>query len=135
MAITIGALSRRTGVKVETIRYYERIGVLPRPDRTEGGHRSYDETQLKRLGFVRRARELGFALQDVRALLALVDGGDYSCAEVRDVTLQHLRAVRRRIADLRRMEQVLRAMAAECDGGQVPDCPIIDALFESRRGP
>ncbi len=135
MALTIGDLSRRTGVKVETIRYYERIGVLPRPHRTGGGHRSYDEAELKRLGFVRRARELGFALQDVRALLALVDGGDYSCAEVRDMTLHHLGAVRRRIADLRRMERVLRAMAAECVGGQVPDCPIVDALFESRHGP
>lgn len=132
MAIFIGELSQKTGVNIETIRYYERVGVLPKPPRSEGGHRVYDEVHQKRLNFVCRARELGFALKDVRALLTLVDGGDYTCDEVRDMTLGHLRAVKRRAADLRRMERVLRNMITECEGGQVPDCPILDALFEGR---
>ncbi|PCJ60368.1 MAG: transcriptional regulator [Rhodospirillaceae bacterium] len=132
MAIFIGELSRKTGVNIETIRYYERIGVLSKPPRSEGGHRIYAEEHLKRLTFVHRARELGFALAEIRALLSLADGGDYACDEVRDMTRHHLRAVRRRITDLRRMARVLRDVVAECEGGNVPDCPILDALFEGR---
>jgi len=130
--LPIGELSRRTGVNIETIRYYERIGVMPRPMRTEGGHRIYDADQVKRLAFIRRGRELGFRLAEVRALLDLVDAGSYTCAEVHQVTTLHLANVRRKLADLRRMERVLKTMAAECSGGDVPDCPIIDALFEAR---
>jgi len=129
MRLTIGELSRRTGVNIETVRYYERAGVLPKPPRTGGGHRVYDEGLLKRLTFVRRARELGFSLDEIRALLSLVDGGDFTCAEVYGLTAKHLEAVRRRIAGLRRMERGLKAMAAECDRGEVPECPIVDTLF------
>jgi MerR family mercuric resistance operon transcriptional regulator len=128
---TIGKLSARSGVNIETIRYYERIGILPAPPRSAGGHRIYDADHLKRLCFVRRCRELGFALEDVRALLRLVDGGDYSCEEVREMTLVHLGAVRARIADLLTMERTLGDMAARCDGGEVPDCAIVEALFEA----
>ncbi len=129
---TIGKISASSGVNIETIRYYERIGILPAPPRSEGGHRLYDEEHLRRLSFVRRCRELGFSLDDVRALFRLVDGGDFTCDEVKAMTLDHLGGVRRRIADLRTMERTLDDMAARCDGGEVPDCAIIDALFEAR---
>lgn len=125
----IGALSQATGVNIETIRYYERIGILPAPPRSRGGHRVYGLDHMKRLAFVRRSRELGFSLQEVRGLLDLVDGGEVTCDQVKAVTLGHLDEVRRRIADLRRMERVLRDMAATCAGGAVPECPIVDALF------
>ena len=131
MFSTIGVLSRRTGCKVETIRYYERIGLLPAPARSAGGHRLFGEDHLKRLTFIRRGRELGFSLDDIRGLLGLVDGGAYTCAEVKAVTLEHLGEVRRKLADLRRLERVLKGMAAECDGGSLPDCPVIDALFRA----
>jgi len=129
---TIGRLAARTGVNIETIRYYERIGMIPAPPRTAGGQRRYEEPHLRRLAFVRRCRELGFPLDEIRALLGLVDGGDYSCEEVRDMTLRQLDAVRRRIADLQVMERTLDGMAAECAGGAVPECPIVDTLFAGR---
>lgn len=125
---TIGGLSRETSVNVETIRYYERIGLLPEPARTEGGHRLYDAEQLRRLVFIRRGRELGFSLEDIKTLISLVDGG-YTCGEVRDITLPHLDDIRRKIADLRRLEKTLKTTAAQCSGGTVPECPVIDALF------
>ena len=126
---TIGALSKGTGCNIETIRYYERIGLLPEPPRSPGGHRLYGEDHLRRLTFIRRSRELGFTLDEVRGLLRLVDGGEYTCAEVKALTLDHVAEVRRKLADLRRMKRVLEEMAAECEGGEVPECPIIDALF------
>jgi MerR family mercuric resistance operon transcriptional regulator len=129
--MAIGKLSERTGCHIETIRYYERIGLLPNPPRTEGGHRMYGPDHLKRLTFIRRTRDLGFSLEDVRGWLRLVDGGAYSCAEVRTMTLDHVAEIRRKIADLRKMESVLEDMAAECEGGDVPDCPIIEALFQA----
>jgi MerR family mercuric resistance operon transcriptional regulator len=131
-ALTIGALSRRTGVNIETIRFYERVGILPKPPRSAGGHRIYSQEQLMRLGFVRRSRELGFSLDEVRGLLQLVDGGRYTCAEVKAITLDHLADIRRKIADLRRLEQTLADVAGKCRGGKVPDCPVIEALSNSR---
>ena len=125
----IGALSKRTGCNIETIRYYERISLLPAPARTEGGHRSYTDEHTKRIRFIRRGRELGFTLEEVRGLLALVDGGDFTCEEVRALTLEHLDEVREKVADLRRLERVLKTMAAQCLGGSVPECPIVDALY------
>ncbi len=126
--VAIGVLSKRTGVKIETIRYYERIGIMPNPPRTEGGQRIYGETHMKRLTFVRRSRELGFSLDDVRALLSLADGGEFTCGEVKEMTVAHIGDIRRKIADLRRMERVLKEMASKCDGGDVPDCPILETL-------
>jgi MerR family mercuric resistance operon transcriptional regulator len=128
-AMPIGALSRHTGCNIETIRYYERVGLLPAPPRSAGGHRIYGVDHLKRLTFIRRGRQLGFTLKDVRGLLALVDGGGHTCDEVQVLTLAHLGEVRRKIADLKVMEGVLGAMAAECEGGTVPACPVIEALF------
>ncbi len=126
----IGTLSKRTGCNVETIRYYERIGLLPRAVRSQGGHRLYGEAESRRLGFIRRTRELGFTLDQVRTLLKLVDGGRYTCAHVKHITVHHLDEVRRKLADLRKIERVLAKMAAQCDGGTVPKCPVIDALFD-----
>ena len=126
---TIGSLSKATGCKVETIRYYERIGILPAPPRTNGGHRSFGDEHLKRLSFVRRSRELGFSLDEVRQMLRLVDGGDVTCEQVREITLEHLHDVQNKIADLKQMERTLKDTAARCAGGEAPDCPIIDSLF------
>ena len=127
--LTRGAVAAETGCNIETIRYYERVGILPPPPRTGGGHRVYDREHLKRLVFVRRARELGFSLEEIRGLLGLVDGGEYTCDEVRAVAEQHLDAIRAKIADLRRLEATMADMVAHCDRGTVPDCPLIDALF------
>ena len=126
--LTIGELAEAAGVPTSTIRYYERIGIMPAPPRTECGQRVYDHGHLQRLAFIRRSRELGFSLDDIRALLKLVDGGDYTCGEVRDMTVAHIADVRKKIADLRRMERVLKDMAAKCEGGDVPQCPIVEAL-------
>ena len=131
--MTRGVIAARTGVNIETVRYYERIGLLPPPPRSEGGHRIYDEDMLRRLNFIRRSRELGFTLNEVRGLLLLVDGGDYTCGEVESLTTAHLGEVRRKLADLKRLERVLREMVAGCQGGEVPECPVIEALFRERR--
>ena len=127
-AIQIGELSRRTGCNIETIRYYERIGLMPVPPR-RGRYRSYGDEDVGRLGFVRRARELGFTLDEVRTLLGLAGGGQASCGEVRTLAASHLTDVRARIADLKRMERVLAASIQACDAGRDPGCPLIDALY------
>ncbi|MBL4642844.1 MAG: helix-turn-helix domain-containing protein [Flavobacteriaceae bacterium] len=126
----IGEMSRQTGVNIETIRYYERIGIIPKPDRTEGGNRQYNHDELKRLSFVRRCRELGFSLNEIRALLEMADRDDFTCNEVHDMTASHLINVKKKLNDLKRLERVLKGMVAECSKGDVPDCPIIDTLFE-----
>lgn len=124
----IGALSERTGVHIETIRYYEKIGLVPAPPRTEGHQRVYDAGHLKRLSFIRRSRELGFSLDEIRGLLGLVRGHDLTCGEVKAMTEQHIADIRRKIKDLKKLERVLTAVAAQCNGNAVPDCPILDAL-------
>ena len=129
---SIGVLSKRSGVHIETIRYYEKIGVMPAPARSAGGYRVYGSDHARRLHFVRRGRELGFSLDELRNLLRLVDGHAYTCAEVNALTVEHLTDIRQKIADLRRLERVMSDMAAKCSGDQVPGCPIIDALFEMR---
>jgi MerR family mercuric resistance operon transcriptional regulator len=127
--LTIGALSVRTGVNIETIRYYERIGILPAPPRSRGGHRLYGGEHLTRLVFIRRSRELGFTLQEIRTVLGLISGRSHPCAEVRAVALQHLTQIRAKIADLQRVERTLAETIDRCTGGSVPDCPIVDALI------
>ena len=124
----IGALSGATGVNIETIRYYEKIGLVPAPPRTEGRQRVYDSTHLKRLTFIRRGRELGFSLDEIRALLGLVRGGDLNCAEVKTMTERHVTDIRRKVKDLKRLERVLTELAGKCRGDAVPDCPILEAL-------
>ncbi|HBP87812.1 MAG TPA: helix-turn-helix domain-containing protein [Nitrospirales bacterium] len=131
--VTIGELSKQTRCNIETIRYYERIGLLSKPPRSQGGHRLYDKEQIKRLVFIRRSRELGFSLEEIRTLFRLVDGDRYTCQEVKGVTEQHLRDVRKKISDLRRLQKTLRSISSQCEGGLVPDCPIIESLFAEQQ--
>jgi MerR family mercuric resistance operon transcriptional regulator len=128
----IGEMSKRTGVNIETIRYYERIGIMPQPDRTAGGNRQYNHNQLKRLSFIKTSRELGFSIGEIRALLEMVDRQDFTCGEVHGLTIGHLACVREKIKGLRKLEKALVGMASECSQGDVPDCPILETLFEAR---
>jgi MerR family mercuric resistance operon transcriptional regulator len=125
-----GALASRSGVNGETIRFYETKGLIPNPRRSAGGHRIYDQSHLKRLSFIRKTRELGFTIREVRGLLDLVDSDEYTCAEVRDQTIVHLRDVEQKLRDLQKMRRTLNSMVSKCEGGLVPECPIIDALFD-----
>ena len=125
--IAIGALSQRTGCPIETIRYYERIALLPAPAR-RGRYRSYGSEDVNRLTFVRRARELGFTLGEVRALLSLAAGGQGACAEARGIAAAHLAGVQAKIADLRAMERVLTDAVRRCDAGEALGCPLIGVL-------
>jgi MerR family transcriptional regulator, mercuric resistance operon regulatory protein len=128
-----GELARRSGCNLETIRYYENIGLLQPPERTASGHRLYTPGDQARLGFILRGRDLGFSIEELKSLLSLVDSHHYSCGEVRDLTNNHLVSVRAKIADLTRLERTLADVSARCEGGDVPECPIIDTLFG--RGP
>ena len=130
--VTRGRLAKETGSNIETIRYYEKIGLLPSPERSESGYRLYGDAARKRLRFIQRGRELGFGIEELRSLLGLVDGGDYTCGDVHEMTVAHLENVRTKINDLHRLERTLADMAAQCEGGAVPDCPVIDALFDGR---
>jgi Cu(I)-responsive transcriptional regulator len=127
--LTIGDLARATGTKVETIRYYERIGLLPAPARTgTGNYRSYSTAQLGRLSFVRRSRELGFTLDQVRALLGLADQRGRDCGAVDAIAREHLADVERKIADLKAMRRELGELIGQCKRGTIADCRIIEAL-------
>ena len=122
--LTIGELSELTTVNIETIRYYERIKVLPAPPRTSGGRRVYDANHLRILAFIRRSRELGFSLDEIRALIRL--GGP---AKARFATLpRHLDNIRAKIADLHKLERLLAKTVARCTGTTAPDCPVLDIL-------
>jgi MerR family mercuric resistance operon transcriptional regulator len=127
--LTIGRVSTRAAVNIETVRYYERIGLLPSPPRTEGGHRVYGELHVKRLTFVRRARELGFTLEEIRALLRLADEQPPSCARARSLATKHLTDVREKISDLKRMQRVLTQTIALCEEGDRRECPLLETLF------
>lgn len=126
--IPIGELSRLTEVNIETIRYYEKIKMLGTPVRTEGGRRVYGSTDTRVLAFIRRARELGFRLDDIRTLLALGAPTKASCADVREIAAHHLDDIRIKISDLRKLERLLAKTIAQCSGRRVPDCPIVDIL-------
>ncbi|HEV2335306.1 MAG TPA: helix-turn-helix domain-containing protein [Stellaceae bacterium] len=126
--IAIGELSRQTQCNIETIRYYERIGLLPSP-RRQGRYRRYDVDAIARLRFIRRARQLGFTLDEVRALLALsAERGREACVEVRELAAGHLEDVRAKIADLRLMEGVLADAIRRCEEGESAGCPVIASL-------
>jgi MerR family mercuric resistance operon transcriptional regulator len=128
VGLPIGELSRLTGVNIETIRYYERIKMLRPPPRTEGGRRVYGPTDTRVLAFIRRARELGFHLDDIRTLLALGAPTKASCADVREIAAHHLDDIRAKIADLRKLERLLAKTIARCSDGRVPNCPVVDIL-------
>ncbi|MDP1749192.1 MAG: helix-turn-helix domain-containing protein [Reyranella sp.] len=127
-AFAIGALSEETGVNIETIRYYERIGLLRKAARSAAGYRLYRAGDVARLCFVRRARDLGFSLEDVRRLLALADRESRSCEGAKEIAEAHLEEVRAKLVDLRQMERVLAATVKACGRGAVPDCPLLGSL-------
>ncbi|WP_262696035.1 MerR family transcriptional regulator [Kordiimonas aquimaris] len=126
---TRGKLAKEAGVNLETIRFYEKIGLMPDPPRTGAGYRCYSIDHLKRLKFIRRSRELGFTNNEVSGLLEMVDGS-YACDEVRDIALVNAGIIAGKINDLAKMQAALEGMAAECSGGETPDCAIIDRLLE-----
>jgi DNA-binding transcriptional MerR regulator len=132
--IAIGALAARTGVKVETIRYYEQVGLLPAPERSEGNQRRYGRRHLERLAFIRHARDLGFPVETLRGLLALADRPDMPCDEAHRIAARQLADVRRKIAHLRALEAELDRIAQSCLGGApVRDCAVIEALAKEQR--
>ena len=124
----IGGLSKSTRTHIDTIRYYERIGLLAPPRRTEGRHRVYTREHVRKLSFIRRARELGFSLNDIRALIQLRHAGDKACLPAREMALRHLAEVQEKIASLRNLESALKTATACCNPGAQASCPIIDAL-------
>lgn len=126
--LSIGELSRRTGVNIETIRYFERIGTIATPSRTEGGHRVYGEEQVRALGFIRRARELGFTPEEVRGILGLGGPGSACCDEVREIAAHHLEQVRSKMADLAHIERLLALTIERCSGDHAPECAVIDMI-------
>ena len=130
-SLSIGSLAEKTGVHIETIRYYEREDILPKATRSESRRRLYDEGDVRRLNFIHKCRSLGFSLKEIISLMSLVDTGDYTCRQVHDLTLVHTKEISEKISDLRKMEQVLIEMAEHCSQGNVPECPIIDSLFDS----
>lgn len=127
--LTIGDLSRKTGVKVETIRYFERIDLMPKAERKTSGHRVYDEPSLRRLMFINRCRVLGFSQNDIRSLLGVEDNTP-NCEEILSITTHHRKTIKAKIADLRRLEQRLAEISSYCHGNTTPDCPIITSLSQ-----
>ena len=126
--LPIGELSKQSGVNIETIRYYERVKMLVPPPRTASGRRVYDSTALRTLVFIRRARELGFSLNEIRALLRLGGPEKASCREVRDIAAHHLEDIRAKLGDLKKLERLLAKTVAQCSGKTAPDCPVLDIL-------
>jgi DNA-binding transcriptional MerR regulator len=125
---TIGELARIAGAKVETIRYYERIGLLPPPPRTSGNYRAYGRSHLERLSSIRRGRELGFSLGAVRDLLRLSDDRKRSCAGIDELARTHLADVENKLVNLLELRRVLHDLVDQCQHGTVADCRIIQAL-------
>lgn len=130
--IVIGELARATGTKSETIRYYERIGLLPRPPRTAANYRSYGAAELARLSFIRRARALGFSIEQVSALLDLADRRDRSCEAVDALAKEHLQMIEAKISDLKALRREIADLIGQCRKGTVAECRILDALAPSR---
>lgn len=130
--LTIGRLASATGTNIETIRYYERSGILPRPPRTDGNYRSYDPEHLNRLSFIRRARDLGFSIDQIKALLTLSDDKTQSCAAVDDIAKIHRQEVERKINDLMALKTELDRIVDTCRCGTVADCRIIESLSPNR---
>jgi DNA-binding transcriptional MerR regulator len=134
MALRIGGLAERTGTNAPTIRYYEEIGLLPPADRREGGQRCFDEDDVKRLTFIRRCREFGFPIEQVRTLVSLMADPARSCMEARDLAQDHLDAVRAKLVELKALERSIASFVKTCDascaGGPGPDCSILEDLAE-----
>lgn len=132
LAHSIGAASKQTGCSVPTIRYYEEVGLLPAAPRTEGNQRHYDDAAIRRLTFIRRCRDFGFTIDQVRELVGLVDEPNRDCVEVRDIAQAHLQEVQKKLAELRALEASLSAFVCSCNtacaGGPAVDCTILEDL-------
>ncbi|MBI1495436.1 MerR family transcriptional regulator [Halocynthiibacter styelae] len=126
--LTIGALAKKTGTKVQTVRYYEQIGLMPEPGRTEGGQRRYHTAELDRLSFIRHSRQLGFTLDAIRELLKLSDQPDKSCHEADEIAQRQLNQVEQRISRLEALRKELKRMVKECSGGHTGDCRVLEVL-------
>lgn len=129
----IGDLAKQTGTKVQTIRYYESIGLLPEPARTAGNRRIYGQDQLDRLAFIKHARDFGFPLEAIRELLEMTDRPAASCAEADAICRRHLAEVRRRIGRLQALEGELKRMVESCSHGTVADCRVINVLSDHEK--
>jgi DNA-binding transcriptional MerR regulator len=129
---TIGQLAKATGTKTETIRYYERIALLRAPGRTRANYRSYAGEHVQLLAFIRRARALGFSIEDVRELLELAGHREQPCAEVDRIAARHLETTELKIAALKRLRGELRATLVACKGGRIADCRVVQALSPRR---
>ncbi|WP_443478422.1 MerR family transcriptional regulator [Novosphingobium aerophilum] len=127
-ALTIGKLAKATGATVETIRYYERAGLIASPARTEGNYRSYLPDDLRRLRFIRRTRDLGFSLDEIRALLDLSGQKDRDCGSVDEIAARHLAEVDRKIADLMALRRELSGAISSCSGGTMAECRILEVF-------
>lgn len=130
MNFPIGELSKRTGVKVPTIRFYEQIGLLPEPPRAESNQRRYGKAEADRLNFIRYSRELGFEVEDIRALLAMTSEPQASCHQADSIARSHLSEIDRRISSLQALKGELTRMIEECGHGRICDCRIIEALTD-----
>ncbi len=128
--LTIGDLAKRTGAKIQTIRYYETIGLLPAPDRTEGNQRRYDGYAADTLRFIRHARDLGFEIDQIRDLLSLAAHPERPCSDADAIARHHLEQVEQRIAILQSLRGELRRMVRQCSGGRVATCRVIESLAD-----
>lgn len=128
MGMKIGQVSAATGTNIETIRYYERIGLLPEPDRTRGNYREYEPAHVDRLNFIRHARGLGFDIAGICSLLDLAEHPERDCGEADRIASGHLAAVESKIAKLEQLRRELERMITQCRGGQIADCRIMQAL-------
>jgi Cu(I)-responsive transcriptional regulator len=128
----IGELARATGTKVETVRYYERAGMIAPPARTGGNYRAYSPDDLERLRFIRRTRDLGFTLEEVRAMLDLAGQRDRACDTIDAIASGHLDNVDRKLADLQSLRRELSAIVSSCAGGTVGECRILEAFADTR---
>lgn len=127
--LTIGQVAKRGEVNIETVRYYERQGLIPPPPRLESGYRQYPDDTVNRVRFIKRAQELGFSLKEIAELLSLRVGPDTVCADVRKRAVAKISEIERKMETLQRMKEVLAGLAAECEGrGPVSECPILEAL-------
>ncbi|TFI59874.1 MerR family transcriptional regulator [Sphingomonas parva] len=129
--LMIGDLARRTGTKVNTIRFYEDIGLMPRAARTESGRRTYEEGEVRRLAFIRHGRELGFSIDELRSLISLSDQPDRDCAEAEEIARRHLAEVEARISRLTSLRDELQQIATTCSGGRMADCRVIEAITDA----
>jgi MerR family mercuric resistance operon transcriptional regulator len=130
--MTIGSLAIEGGVRITTIRYYERAGLIPAPARTAGRHRHYTSNHLQRLRFICRARKLKFGIQEIKTLLVLADSGRSSCSEVQHLAAAHLEKMRQEISTLIKLEALLTDAVAQCSGKPTPRCPVLDLLDAAR---